>query len=77
MAPSPSLLVLTMALLCLQASAFDSLSAPTANSMIDDFLDRIGAKMDEKFEPIVLPDAGFQFEKKILMVTVKGGSKLC
>jgi len=78
MASSPSLLVLSLALLCLQASASDSdsLSAPTANSMIDDFLDRIGAKMDEKFEPIVLPDAGFQFEKKILMVTVKGEATL-
>jgi len=48
----------------------------TGNIMIDDFLTQIAPKLDEKFEPIILPDAGFEFEKKILMVTVKGEATL-
>jgi len=76
MAPWQPIFLLSSALLCLQTFASDPPAAKTANAMIDDFLDRIGSKMDEKFEPIVLPDAGFQFEKKILMVTVKGEATL-
>ena len=48
----------------------------SANVLVDDFLARIQHKLDEKFEPIILPDKGFEFEKKILLVTVKGEAKL-
>jgi len=57
-------------------SAINPKSAVQANILVDDFLARIAYKLDEQFEPIVLPDAGFGFEKKILLVNVKGEAKL-
>lgn len=46
-----------------------------ANTVVENLLDDLRPVLREKFDPATLPDAGFDFEKKILFVTARGEVK--
>jgi len=47
----------------------------SANVVVDELVEDVSSKIQEKYDPLSLPDGGFGFEKKILLVTVKGEAK--
>jgi len=46
-----------------------------ANAFVDRLVDDVEEKIRDQFDPAELPEGGFGFEKKILLITVKGEMK--
>jgi len=56
-------------------SASSTTTKNEANAFVDRLVDDVEEKIRDQFDPAELPEGGFGFEKKILLVTIKGEMK--